>query len=212
MMSARKTFLFLIVLLALAAGLTLSAAPEGGGELRSASEFTSIAEETERSQALFVEAGKVLQHPRCVNCHPAGDSPLQGDNGELHEPPVERGLGGIGVVGMRCTTCHMKENFDPVGVPGADHWVLAPRKMAWEGLTLGEICEQIKDPKRNGNRNLEKLHEHMAEDALVAWGWHPDAGREPVPGTQEVFAGLIQAWIDTGAVCPDASGAAAAAP
>jgi hypothetical protein len=29
-------------------------------------------DQASRSIALFREAGKVLQHPRCLNCHPAG--------------------------------------------------------------------------------------------------------------------------------------------
>jgi hypothetical protein len=49
---------------------------------------------------------------------------------------------------------------------------------------------------------LAELHEHMAQDDLVGWGWHPGAGREPAPGTQQTFGALIQAWIDTGAACP----------
>lgn len=74
--------------------------------------------------------------------------------------------------------------------------------MAWEGLTLGELCEQIKDPERNGRRTLPEVLEHMSEDALVGWGWSPGAEREPVPGSQEEFGDLIRAWIRTGAVCP----------
>ncbi len=49
---------------------------------------------------------------------------------------------------------------------------------------------------------LAELQHHMAEDSLVGWGWHPGEGRTPVPGTQEVFGQLTQAWIDTGAACP----------
>jgi hypothetical protein len=41
-----------------------------------------------------------------------------------------------------------------------------------------------------------------AHDDLVAWAWRPGEGREPAPGTQELFGQLIQAWIDTGAQCP----------
>ena len=170
--------------------------------LRSADEFRSIRDKSERSVALFTEAGRVLTHPRCINCHPAGEMPLQGENGVAHQPPVRRGLGGLGVVGMRCKTCHQKANFDPGRVPGAPGWHLAPSKMAWEGFTLGEICEQIKDPERNGRRTLDEIVEHMAEDALVGWAWQPGTDREPAPGTQEVFGDLIAAWVKAGAECP----------
>src|SRR5256885_16658813 len=51
-------------------------------------------------------------------------------------------------------------------------------------------------------RSLELLHEHLAHDDLVAWGWSPGSGRDPVPGTQEVLGELIRAWIDSGAECP----------
>jgi hypothetical protein len=166
------------------------------------SSFDSIADETARSVALFTEAAKVLTHPRCINCHPAGDSPLQGEDGHLHQPPVERGRGGLGAVAMECSTCHLSSNFDPGRVPGAPAWHLAPAKMAWQGLSLGELCAQIKDPARNGNRDLDELLEHMAKDDLVAWGWQPGAGRESAPGDQESLAELIAAWIDTGAACP----------
>lgn len=185
-----------------ALALTIAATAAGGAELRPAADFDDISDAAARSAALFVEAGRVLLHPRCVNCHPAGDSPLQGSAGEVHEPPVARGLAGAGVPGMRCDTCHLKVNFDPGRVPGAPHWVLAPRRMAWEGLSLAEICEQLKDPERNGRRSLEEIVEHMREDALVGWAWSPGAGREPAPGTQQAFGELIAAWADAGAACP----------
>jgi hypothetical protein len=74
--------------------------------------------------------------------------------------------------------------------------------MAWEGKSLGDICRQLKDPNRNGGRDLAQLQEHVAKDDLIAWGWDPGAGRDPVPGTQEQAGQLIQAWIETGAECP----------
>jgi hypothetical protein len=46
------------------------------------------------------------------------------------------------------------------------------------------------------------LHEHLAHDDLVAWGWQPGEGRDPAPGSQALLGELIQAWIDTGAYCP----------
>ena len=52
--------------------------------------FSAIGDPATRSAALFTELGKVLTHPRCVNCHPAGDRPHQGEQGRLHQPPAER--------------------------------------------------------------------------------------------------------------------------
>jgi hypothetical protein len=172
------------------------------GVLKPVSAFAQIADKKERAVALFNEAGKVILSPRCVNCHPAGDRPLQGEDGHPHQPFVVRGDYGLGAVGMRCTTCHGPANFDPGHVPGHPAWQLAPVEMAWAGKSLGEICEQIKDPKRNGGKPMAALVHHMAEDSLVGWGWHPGAGRTPAPGTQKEFGALIKAWADSGAACP----------
>jgi hypothetical protein len=171
-------------------------------DLRPPSEFANIADPAQRSAALFVEAGKVLLHPRCVNCHPSGDRPLQGDGGALHQPWVRRGPDGFGVPGLRCATCHQAANYDAVRMPGHPKWHLAPEEMAWEGRSLAQICEQIKDPARNGGHSLKEIVEHMAHDSLVAWGWTPGVGRQPAPGTQAEFGALVKAWADTGAACP----------
>ena len=165
--------------------------------------FASISDTAARSAAMFTELGKVLTHPRCVNCHPAGDHPRQGEDGRPHQPPVERGADGHGLPAMRCSSCHQKANFDPGRVPGHPEWHLAPREMAWEGKTLGEICEQIKDPKRNGNRKVEELIHHIGQDTLVGWAWAPGYGRQPAPGTQAQAGALVEAWVKTGAACPN---------
>lgn len=177
--------------------------------LKPVASFASIADQKARSVALFEEAGKVIEHPRCLNCHPAGDRPLQTMAMHPHQPPVTRGDGGMGVPGMMCNTCHGQENAAIVGqsptlksIPGNPAWHLAPIEMAWVGKSLGEICQQLKDPKRNGGRDLSKIVEHMSHDSLVGWGWNPGDGREPAPGTQAEFGELIKAWVDTGAACP----------
>jgi hypothetical protein len=164
--------------------------------------FTGISDTAARSAALFTEAGKVLTSPRCVNCHPRGDRPLQTETGRLHQPPVERGADGFGAVSARCSTCHQGANFDPAGMPGHAHWHLAPREMAWQGKTIGEICVQVKDPARNGGRTLAQIHDHMTNDSLVGWAWAPGYGRAPAPGTQKELGALLDAWIKTGAACP----------
>ncbi len=164
--------------------------------------FAAIVDTDARSVALFTELGKVLTHPRCVNCHPATDRPRQGDEGRLHQPPVSRGPDGHGTATMRCSTCHQSANFEPGRVPGHPEWHLAPIEMAWEGKSLAEICMQIKDPARNGGRTVADIVRHIGTDTLVGWAWAPGFGRALAPGTQQQAGALTEAWVNTGAVCP----------
>jgi mono/diheme cytochrome c family protein len=191
---------------ALPAAVVASSEPAAPAGLKPVAAFATIADPAARSAALFTEMGKVLTHPRCINCHPRTDSPLQGDDMRFHMPPVERGPGGMGIAGMECSTCHGPRNVafaDGKGsIPGHPLWHLAPKSMAWEGKSLREICEQLKDRKRNGGKTLAQIHEHNASDTLVGWGWNPGPGRTPAPGTQAEFGALTKAWIDSGAKCP----------
>lgn len=197
-----------IVLLSLAACASRSppqlapAATDEHATLKSVASFDAVGDERTRSAALFLEASRVFFHPRCINCHPDGDSPAQGTPDRAHDPPVTRGADDRGVVGMRCTTCHQDHNLELSRVPGAPEWHLAPKTMAWVNHTPHQICEQMKDPKRNGGRTLAQIVDHNAHDELVAWGWHPGNGREPAPGTQEQLGALVSAWVKTGAECP----------
>ncbi|HEY1746209.1 MAG TPA: Isoquinoline 1-oxidoreductase subunit [Xanthobacteraceae bacterium] len=166
---------------------------------------TQISDETKaRSIALFREAGKVLQNPRCLNCHPVGDRPTQTDRMVPHQPWVVRGVDGHGAPGLHCDTCHHAANFDAAGVPGNPGWRLAPAAMGWQGRSLGAICVQIKDPARNGGKDMAALLDHVSKDSLVGWAWSPGGKRPPAPGTQAAFGALMRAWADTGAHCPPA--------
>ena len=179
-------------------------------ELRPTEAFAGITDDAARSRALFAEAAKVIMNPRCMNCHPVSDRPLQGNDQRPHFPPTTRGDNGGGVPGNSCGACHMEQNTSVLAgaqapfksIPGHRRWGLAPIEMAWEGKSIGEICQQLKDRNRNGGRDLALLHEHLAHDDLVAWGWQPGEGRDPAPGSQERLGELIKAWIDTGAQCP----------
>jgi hypothetical protein len=183
--------------------LTAYAAAQGTSKGLAAPEsFDGIADINARSAAIFTELGKVLTHPRCTNCHPAGDVPRQGDLQRLHQPPVTRGPDGHGTAAMRCNSCHKDANFEPGRIPGHHEWHLAPREMAWEGKTVAEICAQIKDPARNGGRKVEDLIDHIGKDTLVGWAWAPGYGRAPAPGTQAEAGALVEAWAKTGAACP----------
>jgi hypothetical protein len=174
--------------------------------LRPPESFRNIEDRSERARAIFIELGKVLTHPRCMNCHPAGNQPLQGAEHKPHYPPAHRA--GTSGSSEACSACHTDRNFNvpaPTAfqsIPGHPRWDLAPLSMAWEGKSLGEICRQIKDQDRNGGRDLALLQEHIAKDDLVAWGWNPGIGRESAPGSQELAGQLTQAWIDSGAECP----------
>ena len=72
---ASATALSLSMLTGYAASQTAS------NTLASPDSFRSIDDTGARSAAIFTELGKVLTNPRCVNCHPAGDRPRQGDEG-----------------------------------------------------------------------------------------------------------------------------------
>jgi len=160
------------------------------------------ANDAARSVALFREAGKVFESPRCLNCHPVGDRPTQTDSMRPHVPLVVRGTAGNGPPSLPCSTCHHAANYDAANVPGHPGWRLAPESMGWQGRSLGEICRQLKDPALNGGRDLPALLKHVSEDGLVGWAWSPGMGRTPAPGTQAEFGKVVGAWIDSGAHCP----------
>jgi len=150
----------------------------------------------------------VLTHKRCVNCHPAGDTPRQGEDSHLHNFEVVRGAEDHGLAGYTCNTCHTDENNDYSGVPGAPHWAVAPRIMAWEGKTRIEIAQQMMDPKRNGGRSPHEIEEHLTEHELVLWAWEPgiDAEgnqRERPPIGKEEYIAAVKEWIKGGAIIPE---------
>lgn len=174
--------------------------------LKNPADFASISNPAERSRAIFNEIGKVLTNPRCMNCHPAGDHPTQGDDQHEHMPPIWRAETGHFEVG--CSGCHTEHNFtlhegaNYQSIPGHPRWGFAPLSMAWQGKSLGEICRQLKDVQLNGGRDLAALQEHIAKDDLVGWARNPGEGRRPAPGSQQAAGELVQAWIDSGAECP----------
>lgn len=174
--------------------------------LKAPAEFQSIANSAERSRAIFSEIAKVITHPRCMNCHPAGDHPLQSDDQHDHMPPVWRAE--TRHFEASCSGCHttrnttLRDSASYQSIPGHPRWGFAPLSMAWQNKSVGDICRQLKDVKLNGGRDLAALQEHIAKDDLVAWGWNPGEGRQPAPGSQEAAGKLVQAWIDSGAECP----------
>jgi hypothetical protein len=47
------------------------------------------------------------------------------------------------------------------------------KSMAWQTKSLRQICEQMKDPTRNGGKTLAAIQDHLAHDSLVGWHGFP---------------------------------------
>jgi hypothetical protein len=158
------------------------------------------------SQAAFLEAYKVFMHARCMNCHPDGNRPLQGDESRLHIMNVQRGDDGKGKYALRCKNCHQDNNLPGETMPpGNPNWHLPPLEMpmVFQGRSPRELALQMVDPKQNGNKTLDDLLHHVTQDSLVLWGWAPGDGRSKPPLTHEEFSKQMRIWIENGAVAPD---------
>lgn len=156
----------------------------------------------------FDKMMSALTHKRCVNCHPAGDRPLQGEDSRIHNYNVQRGIADSGIGSLNCQTCHQKENNNLSGVPGNEKWQLAPRKMVWEGLTRVEIARSITNPKINGGKTLKEIVTHLTEDELVLWAWEPGISqdgtpREKPPISKEEYIKAVKDWYAAGAIIPE---------
>lgn len=152
----------------------------------------------------FTEVYKVLMNPRCMNCHPSGNVPLQGDDSHLHTMFPKRGKDGKGLYAMKCTNCHQPANTEGLHTPpGNPNWHLPPAdmKMVFQGRTAHQLAKQLMDPKQNGHKTKQQLIEH-ADDALVLAGWNPGEGRALPPMTHEEFKKAWITWIEKGAYAP----------
>ena len=203
----RKNQLCFLIFMLLAGSITL------GFSLAESAEKTSNVqlEEKERevtSDDSFDKMMTVLSHKRCINCHPSGDQPRQGEDSHIHNFRVQRGTDGHGVAALQCSTCHQEANNDQSGVPGAPHWHLAPKSMAWEGLNRVEIAQAMLDPTKNGGRSLEQIVKHLTEDPLVLWVFEPGVNHEGIPRekpplSRNEYIQAVKDWATGGAVIPE---------
>lgn len=153
----------------------------------------------------FGKVYEVLMSPRCMNCHPVGDKPLQTDQSKPHAMNISRQSEANG---MKCSTCHQEKNSDEIGIvggpPGAPNWHLPPKEMPliFQGRTAPQLCAQLKDPAQNGNKNLAQLLHHVGHDALVLWGWNPGGDRTKPPHSHKDFVAAFEVWAQSGGACP----------
>jgi hypothetical protein len=152
----------------------------------------------------FKQVYRVLMSARCMNCHPAGNIPLQGDDSHLHTMSPQRGIDGKGLYAMKCSNCHQATNTPGLHTPpGNPNWHLPPAdmKMVFQGRTPHQLAKQLIDPKRNGNKDMKKLIAH-ADDGLVLAAWNPGEGRTLPPMSHDAFKKAWVTWLITGAYAP----------
>lgn len=188
--------------LVLAVIISLSFAKD---EHKSAASLLPPGRDSIASVKAFMAVYKVLMHPRCMNCHPSGDVPLQGDDSHLHTMLPKRGIEGKGVYAMKCSNCHQPENTLGIHMPpGNVNWHLPPAKMrmVFQGRTPAQLARQLLDPKQNGGKNTQQLIKHITSDGLVLAGWDPGEGRALPPMSHKDFVKVFNEWIDKGAYAP----------
>jgi len=155
--------------------------------------------------AAFEAITPALRHTRCLVCHSSGDYPRQGDNLHPHIMDVRRGPQGFGAPPVYCSTCHQDRNLAGMHMPpGAPDWHLPPPEepLIWEGLTDGQLCRLLINPRRNGGRDAKAIEAHM-HTPLVLWAWHPGEGRTPESMSQGEFLREVHVWTTAGTPCPE---------
>ena len=158
-------------------------------------------EEIAAARVAWDDVYDVLTHPRCMNCHPDGDAPLQTDASTPHRwgidrDAIERGL--------ECSSCHQAGNT-PGGPPGAPTWHFpsAETPMIFQGRDSPTLCAQLNDPRATGGRDLDALLTHVATEPLVQWAWDPGDDRTTPPMTRDAFLDAFAIWVQGDGACPD---------
>lgn len=160
--------------------------------------------------AAFDRIYEVASHPRCSNCHVGADNipmwsgPTYGKT-RPHGMAINAGESRIGAETTPCSACHAvntRLNDIPHAAPQvAMTWMLAPVEAAWFGKTSDEICQQLRDPERNGGRDMLDLAAHLDHDLILHWAWTPGGGRAPAPYSLQEHVDDILIWGVAGMPC-----------
>jgi hypothetical protein len=198
-----RKWMTVIGVMLLCVGILVSGFNYGGNQV-SVDNRLPVTTDSAGSVAAFNKVYDVLMSPRCMNCHPAGDIPLQGDDSHIHAMMPRRGKDGKGLYAMKCSNCHQPENAMAAGAPpGNPNWAMPPAdmKMVFEGRSPRELALQLMDYKRNGHKTKQQLIEH-ARDTLVKAGWNMGEGRKPPPLSYAEFVAAWDEWINKGGIAP----------
>lgn len=155
---------------------------------------------------------EVTSHPRCSNCHVGADNrpmwsgPTYGAP-RPHGMNINAGDSRIGAEYLLCSTCHAYRedvNDMPHAAPQvAMNWRLAPVEAEWFGKSSTDICNQLRDPDRNGGRDYLDLASHLDHDLILHWAWNPGGGREPAPYSLQEHVNDVLTWGVAGYPCAD---------
>lgn len=164
------------------------------------------AKRTLESKRAFLKAYTVFMNPRCMNCHPDGNQPLQGDDSHIHLQNVTRGPEGKGVYALKCKNCHQDANLDAEGSPpGNPHWQMPPanRPMVFQGKTPKQLATHFKNNQFTGFKTLNDMIKHVDEESLVISSFNPPVGVKRISMSHEEFVDAVKEWIEKGAAVPD---------
>ncbi len=192
------------ITIVLITGIGVSAFEKKSNPVSIKTAFADAKTDSIESVTAFKSVYKVLMSPRCMNCHPAGDVPLQGEDSHLHNMNPKRGVDGKGLYAMKCSNCHQPTNVAGLHTPpGNPNWHLPPAdtKMVFQGKTAAQLAKQLVDPKQNGFKNKKQLLDH-ASDQLVVTAWNPGEGRSLPPLSHKEFVKAWTTWINKGAYAP----------
>jgi len=165
--------------------------------------------------AAWARVYEVASHPRCSNCHvgkdnyPMWSGPSYGKT-RRHGMNINAGDSRIGAEFLMCQTCHSTKATDWDNANRVAHaaprvamgWRLAPVEAEWFGKSSSQVCNQLRDPARNGGRKPLDIAKHLDHDLILHWAWKPGGGREPAPHSLQQHIDDVLAWGTAGMPCP----------
>ncbi len=204
-----------IAMAVIVAGTLLAVAAEPVGANRVINVFAEGSISAQESLANWARFYEVASHPRCSNCHVGADNrpmwsgPSYGKT-RFHGMNIVADESRIGGETLMCSTCHItlpeaasNANATPHTAPRvAANWMLAPVEAEWFGKSSAYICNQLKDPARNGDRTIREVAAHLDHDVILRWAWNPGGGREPAPYSLQETMDSLMKWAAAGAPCP----------